>query len=213
MTQFQNTQFQQTTSPLTIKNYLPENEQKGYLNLILGPMFSGKSTRLIEYIRKYKTLGLDMIIVKPSIDVRYTDINEICTHNAEKEKCISFEINQLNDIFDLESYQNTNLIFIEEAQFFSNIYQIIKKMTDTDKKIVYLSALNGDSNRELFGEIYKLLPLTDNIEFLQALCTICNDGTNGVYSKRLTSNKSQIFVAGSGEYQAVCRKHFLDKCN
>jgi thymidine kinase len=207
--QFQNTQFQQTTSPLTIIND-PSKLQKGYLNLILGPMFSGKSTRLIEYIRKYKTLGLDMLIIKPSIDIRYTDINEICTHNSEKEKCISFEINKLNDIFDLESYQNTNLIFIEEAQFFSNIYEIIKKMTDTDKKIVYLSALNGDSNRELFGDIYKLIPLTDNIEFLQALCTICNDGTNGVYSKRLTTNTSQIFVAGMGEYQAVCRKHFLD---
>jgi thymidine kinase len=173
-------------------------------------MFSGKSTRLIEYIRKYKTLGLDMLVIKPSIDVRYTDINEICTHNSEKEKCISLDINNLNDIFKLELYADTHLIFIEEAQFFSNIYDVVKKITDTDNKIVYLSALNGDSNRELFGEIYKLIPLADNIEFLQALCTVCNDGTDGIYSKRLSDNTSQIFVAGAEQYQAVCRKHFLE---
>jgi hypothetical protein len=89
---------------------------KGYLNLILGPMFSGKSTRLIEYIRKYKTLGLDMLVIKPSIDIRYTDINELCTHNSDKEKCISLGIYNLHDIFKLESYDKTNLIFIEEAQ-------------------------------------------------------------------------------------------------
>ena len=183
---------------------------QGYLNLIIGPMFSGKSTRLIEYIRKYKTLGLDMIVLKPSIDVRYTDINEICTHNSEKEKCVSIDINKLDDIFKLDSYEQTNLIFIEEAQFFSDVFNIIKKMVDIDNKIVYLSALNGDSNREPFGEIYKLIPLADNIEFLRALCTVCNDGTDGIYSKRLSSNKKQILVAGADQYQAVCRKHYLE---
>jgi thymidine kinase len=204
------TQIQQNTTSLNIIKSTSSELKEGYLNLILGPMFSGKSTRLIEYIRKYKTLGLDMIVIKPSIDKRYTDINEICTHNAEKEKCISFDNDCLNNIFKLESYTNTNLIFIEEAQFFSGVYDIIKKMTDIDKKIVYLSALNGDSNREIFGEIYKLLPLADNIEFLQALCTFCNDGTYGIYSKRLSDNKTQIFVAGATEYKAVCRKHFLE---
>jgi thymidine kinase len=114
-------------------------------------------------------------------------------------------------VFKLDSYQNTNIIFIEEAQFFSDIYQIIKKMTDIDNKIIYLSALNGDSNRELFGEIHKLIPLADNIEFLRALCTVCNDGTDGIYSKRLSNDKCQILVAGADQYNAVCRKHYLEK--
>ena len=98
---------------------------------------------------------------------------------------------------------------IEEGQFFSNLHLIVRQLL-SDKKTIFISALNGDSNQELFGEIYRLIPISDNIEFLQALCTICNDGTNGIYSKRLTTNTSQIFVAGMGEYQAVCRKHFLD---
>lgn len=185
-------------------------DRKGYLNLIIGPMFSGKSTRLIQYIRKYRTLGVKMMVVKPSIDTRYTSNNEICSHNLEKESCVVYDRNCLHKIFEDENYSSSKLIIIEEGQFFMNIYEIIKKMTDIDDKIVYITALNGDFNRELFGDIYKLLPICDNIEFMQALCIKCNDGTLGIYSKRLSSNATQILVAGSNEYQAVCRKHFLE---
>lgn len=185
-------------------------QTRGYLELILGPMFSGKSTELINIIRKYKTLNTKMMIVKPSIDNRYTDKNEICTHNQDKEECIIYETDKLINIFSNPQYESSKLIAIEEGQFFKNIYEIIKKMTDEDKKVVYITALNGDFNRSLFGDIYKLLPLCDNINFMQALCISCNDGTVGVYSKRMSHDKNQILVAGSNEYQAVCRKHFFE---
>ena len=100
----------------------------GFLNLILGPMFSGKSTRLIHYIRKYKTLKFSMIIAKPSIDTRYTGSNEICTHNFEKESCTTFLPNELHKIFDDPIYQTSNIIIIEEGQFFSSLYDIFKNL-------------------------------------------------------------------------------------
>jgi thymidine kinase len=181
----------------------------GYLNLIIGPMFSGKSTRLIQYIRQYKTLNFQMIVVKPSIDTRYTTIDEICTHNYEKESCISYGTGDLENIFNEKDYTTSKIIIIEEGQFFSNLYEIVKKMTDVDKKIVYITALNGDSNRELFGDIYKLLPLCDNIEFMQSLCIKCSDGTLGIYSKRYSNNHDQVCVGGSSVYQAVCREHYF----
>lgn len=181
----------------------------GYLNLIIGPMFSGKSTRLIQYIRQYKTLNYPMIIVKPSIDTRYTVSDELCTHNFEKESCISYATGDLENIFKEKDYATSKIIIIEEGQFFSNLCEIIKKMSDVDKKIVYITALNGDSNRELFGDIYKLLPLCDNIEFMQSLCIKCSDGTLGVYSKRYSSNHDQVCVGGSSVYQAVCREHYF----
>ena len=84
-------------------------------------------------------------------------------------------------------------------------------MTDIDKKVVYVTGLNGDSNRELFGEIYKLIPLADHIEFLQSLCMDCKDGTSAIYSKRIVSNGDQILIDGSNSYKAVCRKHFFEK--
>ena len=81
---------------------------------------------------------------------------------------------------------------------------------DTDKKKVYISALNGDSNREIFGDIHKLVPLADNIEFLQALCIDCKDGSLAIFSKRIISDdNTQICVAGSDKYKAVCRNHYF----
>jgi thymidine kinase len=186
-----------------------KKNNNGYLNLILGPMFSGKSTRLIHYIRKYKTLNFEVIVIKPSIDTRYTESDELCTHNFEKEKCITYKSDELENIFNNDKYNNSSIIIIEEGQFFTSLYEIVKKMTDIDKKYVYITALNGDSNRELFGDIYKLLPLCDNIEFMQALCIICSDGTQGIYSKRTNNDNNQICVGGSSIYQAVCREHYF----
>lgn len=183
--------------------------KEGFLNLIIGPMFSGKSSRLIQYIRQYKTLGSKLIVIKPSLDTRYTNSNEICTHNHDKESCIIYDKNTLNNIFNDMYYDEYDVIIIEEGQFFSNLYDIVKKMTDIDKKKVYISALNGDSNRKNFGEIHKLIPLADNIEFLQSLCIDCRDGTLGIYSKRITDESSQILVAGNNKYKAVCRKHYF----
>jgi thymidine kinase len=179
------------------------------LNLILGPMFSGKSTRLIQYIRKYKTLGYSIFCAKPSIDNRY-DENHICTHNLEKESCSTFDIDKLDKIFDNQEYQAAKVIMIEEGQFFKNIYTISKRMLDEDHKIIYISALNGDSNRELFGEIYKLLPLASNIKFLKALCMDCKDGSLAMYSKRNSEIKDQIVVASGDVYKAVCYYHYFN---
>ena len=186
------------------------NELKsGYLNLIIGPMFSGKSSKLIQYIRKYKTLGYNMLVIKPNIDTRYTDVDEICTHNYEKESCIVFKTDELHKIFTTDDYKSSQIIIIEEGQFFSDLYNITKQMIDDDYKNVIITGLNGDSNRELFGEIYKLIPLCDNIEFLKALCIQCRDGTEGIYSKRIVKTSDQLMVGGADTYQAVCRKHYF----
>ena len=183
------------------------NRSNGYLNLIIGPMFSGKSTKLIQYIKKYKTLNKKLMIIKPSIDNRYTESSDICTHDMEKQSCITIDKDRLSDIITNIDYTQSEIIMIEEGQFFTNLYQTIVQML-TDNKIIFISALNGDSNQELFGEIYKLISICDNIEFLQALCLDCADGTPAIFSKRLSTDQTQILVAGSTEYKAVCRKHY-----
>jgi thymidine kinase len=198
-----------------------QNINSGYLELILGPMFSGKSTELILQIRRYRAIKTNMIVIKPNIDVRYSQ-NEICTHGTndecnkddrEKEKCKVYERTALKSVFDEKNYNDARMIAIEEGQFFTDIYEVVKRMVDVDKKIVYISALNGDFQRDIFGDIYKLISLCDNITFKQALCLVCNDGTPGIFSKRIIQNSqtsSQIKVGGAETYKAVCRKHFFE---
>jgi thymidine kinase len=182
------------------------NKSNGYLNLIIGPMFSGKSTKLIQYIKKYKTLNKKLMVIKPSLDNRYTELSDICTHDMQTQNCIMIDKDKLSEIITDKDYLQTDIIMIEEGQFFTNLYLNIIQMLN-DNKTIFISALNGDSNQELFGEIYKLISICDNIEFLQALCLDCADGTPAIFSKRLSSNQDQILVAGADEYKAVCRYH------
>lgn len=178
------------------------------LHLIVGPMFSGKSTRLIYYIRKYKTLDYPLFVVKPTIDDRY-DASNVCSHNQEKETCHLLDVDNLHAMFDDPAYQASKVVLIEEAQFFTGLVSCVQRMLDQDQKMVYISGLNGDCNRHVFGEIHLLLPLCSSIEFLNALCMTCKDGTPAIYSKRLTTDAKQVVVAGSDGYESVCHKHYL----
>jgi thymidine kinase len=182
----------------------------GYLKLILGPMFSGKSTKLIELIRKYKIIKYKIMIIKNAIDNRYSDVSEIVSHNKDSEPCIC--LSNLNDLFNNNSqynqqYNESKVIFIEEAQFFNDLYSFVQKAIK-DNKTIFVVGLNGDSNQKNFGDIHRLLPLCDDIELLKACCKICMDETPALFSKRISLDESQVYVGGGDEYIPVCRRHF-----
>jgi thymidine kinase len=180
----------------------------GYLKLILGPMFSGKSTKLIELIRKYKIINYKIMILKNEIDKRYSDAAEVVSHNKDSEPCVA--LNSLHDIFvnnDLHvQYHDSKVIFIEEAQFFGDLYEFVQKAL-FDDKIIFVVGLNGDSNQKNFGHIHKLLPICDDIELLKACCRVCMNETPGIMTKRTILREEQVHVGGGDEYIAVCRKH------
>jgi thymidine kinase len=181
----------------------------GYLKLIIGPMFSGKSTKLLELIRKYKIINYKVMIMKHSIDKRYSEEDEIVSHNKDSEPCIS--LSNLNDVFIknewIKQYNDSKVIFIEEAQFFTDLFEFVKKAL-VDNKTIFVVGLNGDSNMMNFGDIHKLLPICDDIELLKACCKICMDETSALFSKRISSDEGQVYVGGGDEYIPVCRKHF-----
>ena len=183
--------------------------KSGYLKLILGPMFSGKSTKLIELIRKYKVIKYSILTINNSMDTRYSDTSQIVSHNKDSEPCVSVKyLNEVhkNDFFK-SKYMNSQVIFIEEAQFFSDLNEFVTEALK-DKKTIYVVGLNGDSNQNNFGEIHKLLPKCNDIELLKACCKICMDETPAEFSKRITQQIDQVHVGGVDEYIPVCRYHF-----
>ena len=96
---------------------------------------------------------------------------------------------------------------IEEGQFFENLYEFAVQAADIDNKVVIVAGLDGDSNREEFGDIIKLIPKCDSVVKLHALCSICKDGTLACFTKRIVKNQSKILV-GVNEFIPVCRFHF-----
>ena len=173
------------------------------LKLILGCMYSGKTTEILRIVNSLKHINEIPIIIKPKIDDRYSS-DKISTHNKEKYDCIT-----LNNLNEFKNPISSNYIIIEEAQFFKDLLLFIIDQVELRKKNVIVVGLDGDSDRENFGEIHKLLPLCDDIVKLKAYCSLCKNGTPGIFSKRLSDKKEQILVGSDGDYIAVCRDCYL----
>ena len=191
-----------------------------YLEIILGCMYSGKTSKLVEIYKQCQFCNIPVAVINHSIDKRYDD-NLLSTHDKVMIPCI-----QTNKLIDVWYYNNINnddnhdtthlkflddsvklinadVILINEGQFFDDLYPAVKHMLQHGKQI-YIGGLDGDFERKRFGQILDLIPLCDKVTKLTSLCSLCKNGTLGIFSKRITSEKEQT-VVGSDNYIPVCR--------
>ena len=168
------------------------------LNLIIGPMFSGKTTELLRIAKRLQSIDLKVLLLNYYEDTRYST-SDMKTHDNYGLPC------KFIKHFDNLDWHNYDVICINEAQFFSKLIPFCKSVLSKNKTL-YVSGLDGDYRQEKFGEILDLIPLCDSITKLNAFCKICKDGTHAHFTKRLVSNKSQKLI-GTEEYIPVCRNH------
>ena len=174
--------------------------QSGYLELFIGPMYASKTTRLVEIYKQCKFCNISVTVINHTIDNRYDDVL-LSTHDKVKIPCL--QAKNLTDIWN-EEVKKSDVILINEGQFFSDLYEVVVEMLASKKKI-YICGLDGDFERKKFGTILDLIPLCDKVTKLTSLCSQCKDGTPGIFSMRLTSETEQT-VVGSDNYIPVCRK-------
>ena len=187
---------------------LPSLHHTMSLDLVLGPMWAGKSSYIIGKIRRYRAIGWDVLVVANPLDDRY-GIHMVSSHDQEQVSALALA--NLSTVFSLDQYAKAKLLVIEEAQFFTGLYDFVKTAVERDGKHVVCVGLDGDANRKPFGEILQLIPLCDNVEKIKSLCSECKDGTPALFSHRLTPSESQIQVGAEDTYTPLCRKHFLAK--
>ena len=174
------------------------NSNIATLNLIIGPMFSGKTTELLRIAKRLQSINLKVLLLNYFEDTRYSD-SDMKTHDNDGLPC------KFIRHFDNLNYDNYDVICINEAQFFNKLVPFCKNVLSKNKTL-YVSGLDGDYKQEKFGEILDLIPLCDSIKKLHAFCKICKDGTHANFTKRLVTNKNQKLI-GTDEYIPVCRKH------
>lgn len=176
----------------------------GELHLILGCMFSGKTSELLNKYDRYTIGGKKCIIIKYEKDTRY-DLNCVSTHNGIKVK--SFVCGHLLQVDNI--INDYDIIFIDEVQFFNDAYIFCEKWTLINSKIIYACGLNGTFERKPFKIITKLIPLADSIIFKSAICK--ENGQDGLYSYRdpSTNNKEIEVIGGSDKYSAVDREYYF----
>lgn len=173
------------------------------LEILIGPMFAGKSSRILSLISRYAALGTSVLVIKHADDTRYSR-NEIATHDGQRAPCIS--VRDL-DALVAEDILRYNVIILDEAQFFRRLVPFVEWTVDTLGKHLYLVGLDGDSNRRPFGELLHCIPLADRVERLTAFCKRCANGTPAPFTYRQNGpHDQQVIVGGQDRYMALCRE-------
>lgn len=180
------------------------HEDTGYLELFIGPMWSGKTSELIKIHKIYSFNNT------PITSINYIGDNEkqIISHDNIIIPCVSFK--NLKDYCDIlnnkinDDFNNSKIILINEAQFFSDIVEWVICAVESHNKTVYLCGLDGDYSRKNFGNWLELIPFCDKVTKLQSICGICKE-RYAIFTKRKTSKTEQLII-GTEDYMPVCRK-------
>ena len=176
------------------------------LTLVIGCMFSGKTTRILSIADNYRKLGKKIMGINFNKNSRYGN-NKITTHEKNTYNFdIELSVSHLNNIILDEFYslyKNVDILIIDEIQFYPDAYNFITNSINKDKKIIICSGLNGDYNRKPFEQISFLIPEADEIFYLKAKCSC---GKNACFSKRIIKSDKQILIGGSESYIPICRE-------
>jgi len=202
--------YAEPNNTIKIKNKNEEENIKkskysyGYLKVVLGCMFSGKTTYIIRECKKWQSIGKNVLMINYIMDNRYTDRNEVVTHDKIKVDCIM--LREFDELLP-SSLNNYDVILINEGQFFNKLRVNVLNWCDKLKKIVVVSGLDGDFKRGKFGEMVDLIPDCDEIIKLKAYCSMCKDGTEALFSWKITNNNNLIDI-GTDNYVPLCRYHY-----
>jgi thymidine kinase len=178
-----------------------------YLEIFMGPMFSSKTNTIIEIYKKCIYCHIPVVVINHSFDVRYSTSNVLSTHDGTTIPCIP--TSRIGNLLKKVYYHRfqimlADVILINEAQFFPDLFDLVIFFLKRNKK-VYLCGLDGDYRRNKIGQILDLIPYADKVTKLNSFCSICRNGTPGIFSMRKTREKEVIVIGGEDIYETVCR--------
>lgn len=184
----------------------------GSIDLILGCMWSGKTTELLRRIDRYLIAGKKAILLKPQKDVRYSE-TKVVTHSNSNNVQLSYTAQSVNSLFNDISMEdlvkNYDIIGIDEGNFFEEeIVSFCDILAFSGKKVI-ISALDGDYQRRKFGFILDLIPKSEHIQKLSAICFGCKK--KAYFTDRTSNETEQTVIGGKDKYQSVCRTCFYKR--
>jgi thymidine kinase len=172
------------------------------LEVVIGPMFAGKTTHAISLVHKYRAIGKTVLVIKPALDTRYGYGSMLYSHTGDTLPCMN--VSTLNSITNamIAAY---DVFILDESQFFNGLIGFVEDLVERFRKTVFVIGLSGDYARRPFGQILDLIPLADKVTNLSALCAC---GKEAHFTQRLTPNTGQVIVGAGELYKPVCRVCF-----
>ncbi len=191
----------------------------GYLKLYMGPMYSGKTSRLMKKITKLADLGMSVLYVNYSEYKRESYGDDRCsTHNSQfthiSPKIATLKKIQLNEI-DISPY---SVIGVDESQFFLDLVPVVSRWVHGDRKIVFCAGLDGDFRRRPIGNLLGLISLANDYKKLSAKCHQCLEDSldnyivtsmvDAPFTARIVPGEEQKLIGGTDAYVPLCRYHY-----
>ncbi|XP_043570869.1 thymidine kinase, cytosolic isoform X1 [Chiloscyllium plagiosum] len=178
---------------------------KGQIQIIFGPMFSGKSTELMRRVRRFQIAQYQCLVVKYAKDIRYSK-EDLATHDKFTMQAVP--ATKLSEI--TQEALKSAVIGIDEGQFFPDCVEFAEEMANKGKTVI-VAALDGTFQRKAFGNILNLVPLAESVVKLSAVCMECY--REAAYTKRLGSEKEVEVIGGTDMYRATCRRCYFANDN
>lgn len=183
------------------------NNNTGYLALYIGPMYSGKTSKLRELYKQYTFCNVPTTVINFADDTRYTTQPMMSTHNKETVPCIMAR-SLMKAIPPGSEHASATVFLVNEGQFFEDIVEWTRLMVEpSHNKTIHICGLDGDFKRNKFGDWLDLIPMCDHIEKLTSICCDCvktGSMTPAMFSHRVSSESEQR-VIGSDNYIPLCR--------
>ncbi|XP_053309156.1 thymidine kinase, cytosolic [Spea bombifrons] len=188
---------------LAVPNITPGSPSKirGQIQVIFGPMFSGKSTELMRRVRRFQIAQYKCLVIKYAKDTRYSK-EHLATHDRNTMAAVS--ACTLADV--VPEALSCSVIGIDEGQFFPDVVDFCEEMANRGKTVI-VAALDGTFQRKAFGDILNLVPLAESVVKLNAVCMECYREAS--YTKRLGAEKEVEVIGGADMYHSVCRQCFF----
>jgi thymidine kinase len=171
----------------------------GWVEVVCGSMFSGKTEELIRKLNRAKIARQKVEIFKPALDTRYHH-EDIVSHNANAIRSTPVQTSQ--EILLLSG--DSQVIGIDEAQFFDDgLVEVCTKLADSGKRVI-VAGLDMDFQGNPFGPMPQLMAIAEYVTKVHAICVVC--GELASYSFRKTDINSQVMLGETESYEARCRK-------
>ena len=187
-----------------LENNVNHLKKLGWIEVICGSMFSGKTEELIRRLKRAEFANQKILIFKPITDIRYSQ-NKVVSHDSNDIESIPVD----NSKKILELSKDVDVVALDEAQFFDNeVVDVCNQLANTGKRVI-IAGLDMDFEGNPFGPMPNLMAIAEFVTKVHAICTETGNLAN--YSHRISKNKDLVLLGEREEYLPLSRAAFKEK--
>ncbi|MBL6594441.1 MAG: thymidine kinase [Flavobacteriales bacterium] len=189
-----------------LESNVQNSQQLGWIEVICGSMFSGKTEELIRRLKRAEFAKQKILIFKPSTDVRYSE-SKVVSHDSNE--IISMSVSSSKEIIQLS--KDIDVVALDEAQFFDDgIVDACNELANGGKRVI-VAGLDMDYEGNPFGPMPNLMAIAEFVTKVHAICTKTGNLAN--YSHRISKSKDLVLLGEREEYEPLSRLAFKENFN